>query len=308
MNKYAAFIAGDKNIVEASYYVFKSLFEHNQGIDGYICLPQGSYSKEEVQKLLDIGVRLLDLEDDELFSGFKAWPKEVFLNFAVPDKLYELGYEVGIKLDYDVLVRGNLDVEKNTPKTIFKSTRGFQSFDHVIIDYRDFYKTEFNLSEEVLKQPAISFGCVFLNLKEYHDQKFWDKFCDVYTRIITKSPDKSNRSIFSELGTIAITLETYGFGFEVLEDRYNYFVSSTRHIKHTKFMLDPIVMHYSGRKKPWRKVEPIRYIINPYNCFYLQKWLDYTSEKKTLKSKVINSIFYKSYMYLFVGLMRFLRL
>ncbi|MED7788138.1 glycosyltransferase [Francisella sp. 19X1-34] len=308
MEKVAAFIAGDKNIIDASFYVFKSLFDYNKSIDAFICLPSGSYTNEDVSKLKSIGVKLLDLEDDNLFSGFKAWPKEVFLNFAIPDKLYHLGYEVAIKLDYDVLIQGNLDVEKNTPKSIFKATRGFQKFDHVILNYRDFYKQEFNLTEETMSKPAISFGCVFINLKEYYEKEFWNKFCDVYKRIITKSPDKTNKSVFSELGTIAITLETYGFGFEVLEDKYNYFVSSTRHIGHTKFMFDPIVMHYSGRKKPWRKVEFIRYIINPYNCFYLQKWYDYEypDNKNTFKSKFIKSGFYKGYVLVFTKIMKML--
>lgn len=306
MKKVAAFIAGDKNIIDPSYYVFKSLFEYNSGIDAYICLPDGSYTNEDVAKLKSIGVKLLDLEDDSLFSGFKAWPKEVFLNFAIPDRLYELGYEVAIKLDYDILIQGDLDVKKNTPRSIFKATRGFQKFDHIILDYRDFYKEEFGLTEEVMSKPAISFGCVFINLKEYYEKEFWNKFCDVYKRVITKSPDRSNKSVFSELGTVAITLEVYGFGFEVLEDKYNYIVSSTRHISHTRFIFDPVVMHYSGRKKQWKKVNFFRYLINPYNCYYLQKWYDYVSsdKKNSLKSKLINSALYKGYVLIFTKIMK----
>ena len=81
-NQVAAFIAGNKGIIDSSYIVFKSLLEHNKNIDCFICMPKNSYSKNEVKNLIKINIKFLDLEDDELFENCISWPKEVFLNYT----------------------------------------------------------------------------------------------------------------------------------------------------------------------------------------------------------------------------------
>lgn len=307
-NNTAAFIAGDKGIISSSYVVFKSLIEHNDGIDCFICLPKGSYSNEEASNLKTLGVNFLDLEEDTLFSDCISWPKEAFLNYSIPNKLYELGYQMAIKLDNDLLINGNLNINDNFPKKYFLKTtvHNYDTFEDMFITHKDFYKNEFLISDEKLKNKTITQGCLYINLEKYVNYKVWEKYKNIYKNIITKSPDKSNQSIFADMGILALVLYHYKLDYEILDDKYNYIVSSIKHLKNKESLdLSPIVIHYAGPKKPWKKTKLLKYITNPYNIYYRQKWLDYTNSNKNkgFKSKIINSSIYKLYLKIFIKIL-----
>lgn len=278
-NKYAAYIAGDLNIIESSLVVFTSLKKYEKEIDLFLYLSSEISNKKIVKQLEALGVNIEVLEEEKVFENSITWPKESFLNFSVPPILYKKGYEIGIKLDYDILINGKLDVEKNKPKKdIFSMT------EHNYEKLRDMVRGDYEFFEEKYKiknwdKKATLFGNVYINLEKYVEEKIWEKYKQTYNEIIKESPTKTADIIFADMGLFNVLMEKYDYTYEKIDEKYNTCVSYRHLTNISKLNFSPNVIHYPGPKKPWKKLG-LKVLTNPYFTYYRNLWWKFIEENQ----------------------------
>jgi lipopolysaccharide biosynthesis glycosyltransferase len=283
--KVAAFIAGDKNIIRSSLVVFASLQQYERNVDCFLFLSDLDIQNVDKEELKHHNITIEKLPKNNLFTKSLSWPKEVFLNYFVPNVLCKKGYDICLKLDHDILVVGKLDIEKNRPKNEIFSLieHNYEKLSNSILDDYDFYKEEFNIGS--FDKKSIMFGNVIIDLKKYVEIDFWNKYKDAFKKIITKSPSKNADTFFADMGLFAIVLEKYKIKYQKMDEKYNT-VASHRHLKDkNKIETDLRLIHYAGPKKPWGK-NIFKFITNPYYFLLRQYWIDYVSENTNLNKKL----------------------
>ncbi len=277
--KIAAYIAGDLNIVESSIVVFASLKKFEKDIDLFLFLSCIELKDKHLRMLTELNVNIEKLKDETVFDGSIVWPKECFLNFSVPNILWEKGYSFGIKLDYDIIINGSLDIEKNKPQeTIFSMTEhNYETIRDMVRGDYSFFKTNYNIVN--WKKKATLFGNVYIDLEKYVVENFWGKYVEEYTRIIRESPSKNSNIIFADMGLFNLVLEKYSYDFERIDEKYNT-CASVRHLtQYSKIDFSPNVIHFPGPKKPWKN-RGVKAVSNPYFNYYRNLWWEFVKDSK----------------------------
>lgn len=311
--KIAAYIAGDKNIIKSSIVVFTSLEKFEPQLCKYIFLDEVDLEVEDKKDLENLGVSIIRFEKDEIFTNSITWPKESFLNFKAPEILYDLGYDYAIKLDYDILINGKLDIDEQLPtKNIFSlNSHNYETLKDMILGDYEYFEKEFNVKNWFRKAPL--FGNVYINLQKYRDFGFWEKYKNSFKEILTNTPSKGGDLIFADMGLFAAVMEKYSLEYDVNHDRYNS-CASLRHLKKLDELdLNPRVIHYPGPKKPWKPLG-VKIITNPYYTFLREKWISFVmeetnfnwnlkrekKEKNKISSKIIKSKAYRKYLEIYI--------
>lgn len=308
----AAYIAGDKGIVKSSIVVFKSLIKFHPEIDKFLFLSDINIEESDKMELLKLNIKL-EMIEDNLFQNSISWPKECFLNFKVPNILKGMGYDVALKFDYDVLVNGSLDIEENIPKDEMFTlmNHNYETLRDMVKNDYEFFEKEFKISQWSKKIGM--FGNIYINLKKYTEEKFWEKYSFEYKNILENSPNKSPNSFFADMGLFALVLEKYEYSYKVMKEKYNCCASIRHLVNFEELDLNPRFIHYSGPKKPWKKLG-IKLLTNPYYSYLRQIWINFVMEEtefnwnlerenkkiNLLESKIIKSEFYKRYLKIIV--------
>lgn len=257
MNKYCAYVAGDKNIIYPSIVTFLSIKRyHPAEIDFFIITEKDYANNEQIEICKKNNITIIDLQELSPekylkdFHDMKRWPVHVFLNYLAPIYLRnKFGYSYGIKLDYDMLCVSELDLNGITPssKEIITVLTKVPLTNY--LDSKDINKL-LKLYKITLKPTEYScnVGTIVIDLKEYAKQKIHLVFSEAY-RIL----DQNNITIRGE------TIEQFGFGmiqslknitFKRLSSAYNFRPGNSTTDKN-----EVNIVHYTTVFKPWAELD-----------------------------------------------------
>lgn len=119
--KWAAYIAGDENIFFPALVSMVSLEEKNPGVFDRFIIFDGKKKTEKMSRILNkYDITHIDVKEiryGELATSLPPmregmWPSEVFMNWTLPEYFGDLGYAYSLKLDYDTLSLGKIQVDK----------------------------------------------------------------------------------------------------------------------------------------------------------------------------------------------------
>jgi lipopolysaccharide biosynthesis glycosyltransferase len=252
----AIFVAGDENIFFPALVALDSMVTRNPGkFDPYICFNKENLTDVMVQALEFHNIKFIDSAQ---ISGYEAigslkkmkegrWPIEIFMNWALPEYFFTLGYEYSIKVDYDILCIASYDFKDVYPENSI--ARG------LVIDV-DFKKE--GISEEFLSQATaegmvdlgkscyVNAGFVSFNNKKCNDFDFFRRLLTTYSYIYDACPDAS----LTEQIALAWVLSTHEIGAEKIPSVYNHRVRWGVLVDDS---LVPIAknIHYITSVKPW---------------------------------------------------------
>lgn len=113
-----AYVAGDENIFFPAIVALRSIKIHNsEEIDLFICFDADKISDTQLKTLKKYDINFIDSKSvdgykEALKLGImieKRWPAEVYLNWCLPQYFHLKGYNLSLKLDYDVLCLESLE-------------------------------------------------------------------------------------------------------------------------------------------------------------------------------------------------------
>lgn len=292
--KYMAFIAGDENIGLGALVAFHSLRKHNPKIDCklYTYVERlEQYLVEEFRllevELVDINayIKQVDIMNSQTIAGM-TWPPEVFINYLIPT--LNTNYDYAIKLDYDVLVLGELELDLITPhpKQLLSSINNLYSCYNMnkIKQSKKLYDQNYKLDYEHMKKTGINTGFVVFDIKSYTSYDVFNQMLKVYQNVYSLD-QQAGELIYADQGLLNLTIDILNIKFKVIDTKYNLTTTNCRVFKGN----DIILIHYTGVVKPWKVIELNEEYMETkgnMNIFMTYYWLQYVNENlPSLKEK-----------------------
>lgn len=264
MTRTAVYVAGDRNIVFPAVVALASFAQHNpEGYDFLIFSEPEALDDREKMLLKVNGIELINVRelgafaDKNVFDSREMqegrWPVHVLLNWAAPQYLGAAGYTRSVKLDYDVLILGSVDLllqkedefcakmrrTKKKCKLTVASTR--ESADILSFGGRpdaDFQRLAF----------SVNAGVGVFNNDWAEKVRLFDIFLKIYN-MMQKNEDPIS---LYEQAALALIFKTAEPPFVELDPIYNCYART----EYVRFCRSggkaPVILHYMGAEKPWK--------------------------------------------------------
>ncbi len=284
----ALFVAGDERIFFPALVALDSIKSNNPGaFDSYICF-DGEKLTDEMRSALEhhqinfIDSKLLSVNEKianlpKMNEG--RWPIEILLNWALPEYLYDKGYEYSIKVDYDILCIKKYELADIFPKDAIARGLVF-----------DINLENEGVSQGVVAQALqaglykegvrayVNAGFVAFNNKICQAERFFDRLLKIYSFISLQSP---NAKLIEQLA-VFFTFTTFDGGVEELDPLYNHRVRWGVLVDE-KLHLTAKNIHYITSIKPWSPFDrlAIRSFVNARQGIlfsYRAIWLEYAAK------------------------------
>lgn len=283
--KIALFVAGDENIFFPALVALNSIEDHNPDVfDLYLCFDKAKLTLHMSKTLdrykinfIDSALLAIDCHLNSLpLMKEGRWPKEIFLNWALPEYFHGLGYRHSIKVDYDILCVGSYDIASILPGSNFLTGLLFDVAPEK--ENVSSHTLDYLIKEELYKPESktyINAGFVVFDNNKAHNFSFFRKLVNTYSTLLTSSP---NANLAEQL-SVAFVISTCENGVHELDGKYNHRVRWGILVGDD---LAPQVknIHYITSVKPWKPFDRklIRSFVNQrqgvifaYRAIWLEK-------------------------------------
>lgn len=278
--KVAAFIAGDKNILNPSIIALKSLKKYNPKVSLYLLIDIENLTIQEKKLLEENEITIPEFNIEYDFTSSQNWPKEVFWNYKAPIIFHKLGFEYSLKIDLDTVCLKEIDWSQILPtKEVFAAVPTGYTVDTYLEKEREFLIQEFNLNIQRRKYIYPNVGVIVFNNQKYFQSEIWTKLYNYKNRIVDKSKSKSLDIIFADQALFAILLASSdNILWKKISMNYNYTLHDKKLANYFgDFFNKVVICHYTG-PKPWKKISLFYLFYNPYLYYYRQVYFDYLKE------------------------------
>lgn len=263
MSKIPVYIAGDSNIFMPGVVCLNSIKVRNPDIyEYYMCFDGADLTVDKKIILEKYGIKFLDSKclkfAESVFSVGTmkegSWPKEVIFNWLVPNYFHLKGYQVAIKIDYDVICLSQWNWKELEPGSCLFSARYWNqnlSKDGVSQDIF----TKLNVSPS---NKYFNVGFCVINLDKFVHLKFFEKFIEIYRDLL-------NLKFVSAAEQVAISLAITSLKADIrqIPSGYNQRVTTLPELdSNGKSYIKNL--HFITSNKPWK----------PLSFKYLRHYVD----------------------------------
>ncbi|MBQ7456888.1 MAG: hypothetical protein IJS54_04720 [Desulfovibrio sp.] len=266
--KIAVYVLGDHNIIYPALVLFTSLKKHND-FDFFLYTESETMNEEQIRLCQDLNIRVENIQNEEykrrisVFSNFKRWPKELFLNYVIPYYLNDLGYDYAIKMDYDILCLDTYKLDEVLPKkdqilSVILKRSIVQTIAEK--DLQTLNECFVSGERDLTKVSSVNAGFIAIDVKRYVDVDFFSQYTRVY-QYITKSNIQFHGE-FIEQWILGYLQAVLGITYKGVNLAYNFrpggIVIAEKAITQVAARCKNI--HYSMACKPWLPVDWAEYV------------------------------------------------
>lgn len=255
--KIALFVAGDKNIFFPALVALDSINRQNPGIfDLFICFDDEDVTDDMRAAMRHHEVEFVSSKEIGGVSGIDRlpkmkegrWPREILLNWALPDYLLAKGYEHSIKVDYDILCIAPYDMAEILPSSSEIVSGLTMAVDLEKEGVGKDLLTELEVSDAYRPsvKTYINAGFVAFNNRLCKSFGFFDRLLVVYGKILSHSPGAN----LAEQIAVAIVLSVAPGGIKELAPAYNHRVRWGI-LVNEHLIPEAKNIHYITGLKPW---------------------------------------------------------
>lgn len=262
-----------------------SICENNKDIDNItFYLISKEISDENKQKLIEFGksynrdVIIKELGDIKQYFDFEfdttGW-NSIVLARLILDKFLPDAIEKVLYLDGDTIVRGSLKElwNKNIEDYVLAAS----------IEPTVDYERKIDLGLE--KYPYYNAGVLLVNLKKWRNEKVGKAILDFYKendgKLFANDQDAINGTLAGKILTLSPTYNFYNIFYQ-----YNYkflkkLMKNVEYIDENTYkeaIENPIIIHYLGEERPWRKGNHHKYKKDYLKYLNKTPWKDAENE------------------------------
>lgn len=290
----------DNNYLVPTYIAISSLLHYidtDTDIDIYILCSGISELKKQYFYNLSSNIHFLDIEIEPLNinKDFDYISIATYYRLMIPDKLKQ--YDKCLYLDSDIIIKDDITPLINMPIE-----------DYFLIGVRNYFSRECYpyFYEERCKDCSIetldyyiNAGILLMNLKLFRENNLSDKMIDDASKNIYSYNDQDllNKYCNGKIGLLSLK---YNFMVQYLNRKE--IVSEVLKEDIYEVAKNPVIIHYSTRKKPWKYkghllancfIDEIKYIKDKKVLIELiNPFIKEQRKSRTFKEKILDNLKY----------------
>lgn len=258
----AVYVAGDENIFFPAVVAIHSIKSFNKHIelDFFICFDGARLTEKmaSIMKLYEIS--FLDIrkfssygiEENFLKMREGKWPVEIFYNYVLPDYFCDLGYELSIKVDYDILAISEYDINDILLRdgNVLSGLCSKVSLLKEGVDENVVEKLKGNGLVNGDRIDYMNVGFLVFDNFLYKKNGIFLKFLEFYNFLIKECP---NAKLIEQLA-FALVINNISGKYQGIDESYNQRVLRIPNVNED-LTLNARNIHYITQYKPWKKFD-----------------------------------------------------